>query len=106
MAGRRIRDVADARACLAAVTRSGIGLAQWCQAHSIDGRSLRAWSLNLGGRRPRRASDPGLKLVELVADQPTPTGRYVIRVGPIAIEVDGAFDEASLRRLLALVSSC
>ena len=106
MAGRRIRDIADARACLAAVARSGVERVQWCRANGVDGRSLQARYLNLGGRRPRHAQASGLRLVELVAERPTLVSRYLIRVGPMCIEVESAFDEASLRRLLAVVSSC
>lgn len=105
MAGRRIRDVADARACLTAVAQAGVGLAQWCRRHGVDGRSLHAWSLNLGVGA-RRTQSPGQALVELVADRPGTSGRYVVRVGSVAIEVDDSFDEAALRRLLAVVSSC
>lgn len=105
MAGRRIRDTEDAHACLAAVERSGAELAHWCRANGVDGRSLRAWDLNLGRRRlATRASV--LNLVELVADRPPSVSGYVIRVGPMSIEVESTFDEASLRRLLAVVSSC
>ena len=84
---------------------AGVGLAQWCQRHGVDGRSLQAWSLNLG-MGVRRTQAPGQALVELVADRPSASGRYVLRVGPVAIEVDDSFDEAALRRLLAVVSSC
>ena len=111
MAGRKIRDVADARACLAAVKATrGKSLGQWARERGIDGRSLSAWRSNLargakGRRRPRRRR---VRLVELIA-APAPTAlaaRYVVRCGKLAVEVDGQFDEATLRRLLGVVAAC
>lgn len=106
MAGRKIRDTADARSCLAAVARSGLDRRSWGQAHGVDGRSLQAWVLNLG----RRASDPptstALRLVELVPAGRTVATGYRVHVGSVVLEVDAGFDEASLRRLLAVLSSC
>jgi hypothetical protein len=32
--------------------------------------------------------------------------RIVVRVGAFAVEVSGAFDEASLRRLLGVLTAC
>ena len=106
MAGRRIRDVADARACLSAIARSGMERVDWCRANDVDGRSLRAWHLNLGSRHVSPPQSSSIRLIELVADRPTSASRYVIRVGPVCIEVESGFDEDSLRRLLAVVSSC
>lgn len=110
MTGRKIRDAADARACLAAVARSGGDRLGWAQANGVDGRSLHLWERNFQ-RCEVYADDEEvapIRLVELVAE-PEPvasTARYTLRVGPVVIEVDGSFDAASLRRLLAVVSSC
>lgn len=55
--------------------------------------------------RPRKVRR--VKLVELV---PTAilakSRRYVVQVGTHAVEVDDQFDEATLRRLLAVLKSC
>ncbi len=106
MAGRRIRDITDARECLAEVARTGLHQAEWCRAQGIDGRSLQAWRMNLGGRSARQATATSMKLVELVPDRGVPSGQYIIRVGVMSIEVAPGFDERGLRRLLAVVSSC
>ena len=48
-----------------------------------------------------------LRLVELVARaEPRPQARYTVRVGEVAIEVDDAFDDDVLRRLISVVASC
>jgi len=51
-----------------------------------------------------------VRLVELVptAARPAPrqAGRYVVRCGEFAVEVDAEFDEDVLRRLITVVTSC
>jgi hypothetical protein len=51
---RKVVDEKDARACLAAIARSGETLGRWTQRNGIDGRSLGAWRNNLAPRSPRR----------------------------------------------------
>jgi len=108
MAGRKIRDAADARARLKAMKAArGVSHAQWAREHGIDGRSLTAWRINLGRAAPSRPRQA--RLVELVA---TPAGslagpaRYVVLCGKLSVEVDGSFEEATLLRLLRVVASC
>lgn len=109
---RKIRDEADARACLSAARKSGLAQTSWCRAFGVDGRSLRAWSLNLarGAARQRRKTTSKasiakrVELVELVAATPSPTrssARYTVRVGQLGIEVGDDFDAGTLRRLVA-----
>ena len=50
MAGRKIRDGADARTSLAAAAESKVSRAEWARQQGIDGRSLNAWRLNLARR--------------------------------------------------------
>jgi hypothetical protein len=111
MEKRKIRDEADARSCLAAAKVSGLTRAGWCRASGVDGRSLRAWSINLGrrkasGHRSRKtgtALAKRLELVELIASPPAPTrtsARYTVRVGKLGIEVGDDFDAGTLRRLV------
>lgn len=103
MAGRKIRDAAEARACLAEVARSGMARAAWARVHGYDARSLNAWRLNLGDRRPRRET---LRMVELTLEAPASRSRYVVHLGDVAVEVDDDFDEGTLRRLLHVVAAC
>ena len=107
MPRRRIRDEADARACLSAAGASGLARSEWARRHGIDGRSLNAWRLNLERVELAEPAEP-VRLVELVvpgASAPT-GGRYVLWVGEVAIEVDDSFDAGTLHRLLDVVLSC
>ncbi len=108
MAGRKIRDVRDARRCVAAAGAKGMALGEWAREHGVDGRSLHTWSLNLSGRRGRRVpKEEVVQLVELVPERPVaPSSHFTVRVGQVVVEVDAHFDEAALRRLLAVVGSC
>ena len=105
MAGRKIRDAEDARACLDAVDAAGLERAEWARANGIDGRSLNAWRLNL--ERPRRRQPAGLRLVELVPEVArAATVGLRVSCGPFVVEVPDDFDEHALARLLCLVAAC
>ena len=108
MAGRKIRDAEDARACLAAAAASGLSRIAWARSQQIDGRSLNAWGLNLTRRGQRgRQGQRQVQLVELVAGPPTAErASYVIRRGELSVEVDEQFDSATLRRLLDVIAQC
>ena len=118
MERRKIRDEADARACIAAVRASKLTVKQWARSEGVDGRSLRAWTINLGRGanstkpsrpRPRRTSlAKPLQLIELVAapSVAVTASRYVVRVGAHAVEVDDQFAEGTLRRLVGVLASC
>jgi transposase-like protein len=117
MERRKIRDEADARTCMAAVKESGLTRAAWCRASGVDGRSLRAWSMNLArrrttGRRKKKtvtAVAKRVELVELIAAQPMPPTAapgYTVRVGRLGIEVCDNFDAGTLRRLVAVLAAC
>lgn len=103
MLRRKIEDAAEARACLAAAAASRQKRADWARLHGIDARSLNAWRLNL-----ERAAEPAeLRLVELVPTRAhRAPARYAVRVGDMIVEVDDAFDDDVLRRLISVVSSC
>ena len=113
-AQRKIRDEEDARACWAAAQAAGLGAGAWARAHGVDGRSLNTWRMNLWlGARTRRArrlqskpSPARAQLVELVAAPVAPRGRYVVRVGIAEVELDDAFREETLRRLVSVLRSC
>lgn len=108
--GRRVRDEADARACLDAVTLSGLTSREWARSNGVDGRSLQAWRLNLARRRspqstaPRPTSPP--RLVELLPRPAPVTPVYVIHVGELRVEVRGDFEADALRRLVQALAAC
>lgn len=114
MGARKIQDEAEARECIAKMKKSGLTLGKWARSAGIDGRSLHAWNVNLarGGSAPPPKTRHALavrhpKLVELVPmSVPSRSGRYVVRVGQLALEVDAQFDGATLRRLIAVLQSC
>jgi hypothetical protein len=114
MERRKIRDEADARTCIAAVRASKLTAREWARFEGIDGRSLRAWTINLERganstkltRSQTRLPQP-LRLVELIpSTSARSAGRYVVRVGVHAVEVDDQFAEATLRRLVAVLAPC
>ena len=47
MRTRKIRDEADAKACLAAVRAAGGDRLRWAHAHPVDARSLNMWRVVL-----------------------------------------------------------
>lgn len=109
MSGRKIRDVVDARGCLAEVARSGLSCRAWARAHGVDGRSLNAWFRNLDRRGARDAEEPApARLVELVPESPAaaPAARYAVRIGSVVVELDAHFEDATLRRLLSVIGAC
>lgn len=103
MAGRKVRDRDEAKACLAAVAT----LARWARANGIDGRSLNLWCVNLDRavRRPQ-TTPPELRLVQLITEPAAPPSAYRIHAGPFVVEVGDGFDDDVLRRLLRVVVSC
>lgn len=117
---RKVRDEAEARALLGRVEASGRPLAAWAQAHGIDGRSLNLWRVNLARRasEPVRAVRPtravGLtkpRFVELVARSAPSVAaravaRYAVVVGDVRVELDDAFREDTLARLVATLRRC
>lgn len=113
--GRKIRDEAEARRCLLAAKRRGLSAGEWAREHGIDGRSLRAWRMNLGRRgeaAPRRRK-PGTPraLVELVpstpgGNAPPVGGRYVLEVADARVEFGDDVSVVTLRRVLEALRSC
>lgn len=113
MSARKIQDETEARECIAKMRESGLTSAAWARSVGIDGRSLHAWSVNLsrGGsnaeRRVTRDRKPrDIKLVELVPIAAASGAHYIVRVGQLSIELDGRFEEVTLRRLIGVLRSC
>lgn len=107
MAGRKIRDEDDARACLEAAARAGVSRRDWARAHGVDGRSLHCWYLSLRGPKGRLRPQP-VRLVELVPEVQSEGGGggFLVRTGDVEIELGADFDEAALGRLLRVVRAC
>ena len=116
-AARKIENEVEARRHLRAALRSGLTIGEWARTRGIDGRSLRAWGMNIGRRRsegPRSGRAPGRRtpahaLVELV---PTTAGagvvgqRYVVEVAGGRFEFGEDVSEATLRRVIGALRSC
>lgn len=118
-AGRKIEDEKDARSCLEAAARSRMALRDWARAQGIDGRSLRAWAINLGRRGagggpreppPARAVARAQRLVELVPVVPstvtTSSARYVLEVAGGRVEFGDDASVVTLRRALEALRPC
>lgn len=106
---RKVVDEKDARACLSAIARSGKTLAEWVRSKRLDGRSLRAWQLNLSRCASPKAlaKRAPIKLIELVpASIPGTARRYVVRVGDAAVEIGDDFDAPTLRRIVEALRTC
>ena len=102
---RKIVDARDARAraCVKAARAAGLSLGAWGRMHGVDGRSLHAWSVNLGLMR----SSPKPGLVELVpTPAPSAPARYLVRVGDAAVEVGDDFHDETLARVVRVLRAC
>jgi transposase-like protein len=102
VAGRRVQDEEDARACLRAAEASGLQRAEWAREHGVEPRSLNAWRVNLA--RAARRLEGGM--VELVAAPSRAGSVFTVRSGPFSVEVAADFDGRALARLLAVVAAC
>jgi hypothetical protein len=109
-AGRRIEDEGEARRFLAAVKRSGMSRGDWARARGIDGRSLRAWEMNLARRGTRSGSRRSLAaaaprgLVELLPIASAASGggkaRYVLEMAGARLEFGDDVAITTLRRVV------
>lgn len=112
MRRRKIKNEADARACLAAVRSAGGDAVTWSRAHGVDARSLNAWRVNLG-RGSKSAKATELALVELVPTAVERVGvgvsvgaRYVLDLGAARLEFDDLCSADTLRRVVTAVRAC
>lgn len=116
---RKIEDEREAVEFLQAAEQKGMSVRDWAQAHGVDGRSLRAWQINIGRRgtaKPRRPRKMRTKapptahaLVELVPDTKAAVqglARYALLVGSARIEFGDDASAATLRRVLEVLRSC
>ena len=101
---RKIVDARDARSCVKAARTAGLSFGAWARRHGVDGRSLHAWSVNLG-LPPSAPARPGL--IELVPRSAPPgPARYVVRVGETAVEVGDDFEDDTLARVVRVLRAC
>ena len=107
---RKVRDPAHARQLLAELHSTPLTLAEFARQRGIDGRSLNMHRVNLGAGARQEREPASVRLLELVAGRDIGDsgrrGRYVVRCGDVAIELDEDFDEDVLRRLIAVAVSC
>jgi hypothetical protein len=103
---RKVLDEGDAHELLDAFEASQVPFTAFCVERGVDGRSLQWWREKL--RRGRRSNAP-VRLVELTttpAAATTTRASYRVVLGGVTIEVDDAFREDTLVRLLAVVGGC
>src|SRR5262245_57466171 len=105
MKRRKIRDERDARACLNAAKASGLELRTWARTNGVDGRSLRAWHINVS-RMKRRPLTRSKQLVELVAAHQTGSSKYLVHVGALSLELGEDFDDHTLGRIVGVLRAC
>lgn len=89
----------EAKELLAEWEPSGERMSDWCRARGINWRSLVAY----------RDTRPGgeVEFVEVEAPASGPGGLYrIVLGGGVAVEVDDRFQEATLGRLLRVLSPC
>lgn len=101
---RKIVDARDARACVRAARAAGLSLGAWARQHGVDGRSLHAWSVNLGLGASSRVKPRLIELVPTTA--PVVAARYVVRVGDTAIEFGDDFHDETLARVVRVLRAC
>ena len=117
--GRKIEDEREAVRCLREAERAGLSTGEWARANGIDGRSLRAWKMNIGrrgvaarSRKLRRKPRPARHaLVELIPAatsvvQGAGAGRYVLEIGGARLEFGDDASVATLRRVLEALRPC
>ena len=103
---RKVRSRGEAEVLLEELEASGLALRAFCSERSLDGRSLQCWRMNLGRKPPSQAvatAVPSLRMVEL--SLPPARASYRVLVGEHAVEVDDAFREDTLARLLDVLES-
>lgn len=114
---RRVRDEADARACLEAARLAGVTPHAWARSNGVATRSMSRWRERVAvidaqakrdGSRVRGAcAEPTPRLVEVgLAPLPAPPAHDEVVVGRFRVVVDDDFTEGALARLLRVVSSC
>ncbi len=88
--------------------RSGEPLSTWCEARGLNWYSLSAYKGWLYTRWEEDEPHSDMVFTEVVALEPTAVGpgggRYRIELGEVVVEVDDAFQDGTLRRLLQVLA--
>ena len=105
-AGRKVRDLNEARRLLKQWRTSGQALADWCRFHQINVHSLAAHKKNL--ERVEEKSEEVIDFVEvkLLPPPKTPASYQIDLANGHTIRCDEHFDPDQLRHLLHLVAAC
>ena len=99
---RRVADQGDAERLLEEWQSGRQKFKDFCADRGVDGRSLRCWRINLDRRHA-----PAVRLVEVTPRAATAVrSTYRVIVGEVTVELDDAFREDTLARLLEVVGRC
>jgi hypothetical protein len=101
MARRKINGEAEAAVLLKEWRAESVDFKVFCKERGIDGRSLHCWRMNFAKREP----EP-VRLLEITLPQEKVAASYRIHLGELTLEVDDAFRDDTLARLLAVVGRC
>ena len=95
------------RELIARWRESGLSLMAFGKREQVSYAKLLYWRRKFDGEK-RRADEPQLVPVEVIADQPAPAPSKidVWLSNGVAFEVPTGFDEAELRRLIGVLQSC
>lgn len=112
--GRRVRDEADARALLAAISASSQRLKPWCQSNGVNPHSLYWWRSKLGRQRHGGRRHPRLQraleavpVAEVKLALPPRAPRYELALpNGLTLRVDSGFEAEAVERLLAVALRC
>ena len=100
MAGRKVRDEAEALAIVREAAVRGVEPSAVASARGIDGRSMNAWRMTF-----ERTGKLG-QIVELVPLPREPAASYRIHCGGRVLEVGDDFCSETVRQLIEVVESC
>lgn len=111
MSLRKVLNHDEAVRLLRDAEASGLERADWARRQGVDPRSLNLWRVNLARRGAVPVTPGFVELLPRASAPPaaTATARCPgvrVRVGELVVEVDAAFDPATLQRVLAVVATC
>lgn len=92
--------MSDGRTAVRALRASGATVAAFAREHGLHMERLRRWRKRVG----KDVTPAAAQLVPV--DVITGGARFEVVVGGVVVRVPATFDEAALRRLLAVVATC
>jgi hypothetical protein len=110
MSLRKVLNQEEAVRLLRDAEASGLARAAWAR-QGVDPRSLNLWRVNLARRGAVPVAHGFVELVPRASAPPAAPAAarcpgVRVRVGALVVEVDAAFDPATLQRVLAVVATC